>query len=239
MYQANTLDDIRNFYDEHLTKHTSLKSSPHYCWILKLMRPKKDARFLDVACGAGFMLAEAEKIGLKTYGIDISPVAVKLARENVADSHILIGDGENLPWPDNFFDYVTSLGSLEHYLDPEKGLEEIRRVLKKEGLACIMLPNSFSLRDILTVLIRGKLNIDEQEGVSTSAPKNTWIEMIEKNGLKIKKIYKCNEVHSLIKRNSFFKFKSFKKFAKSFFIRLFCPLNLAECFVFMVVKNEK
>lgn len=95
-------------------------------------------------------------------------------------AYILIGDGENLPWPDNYFDYVTSLGSLEHYLHPEIGIREIKRVLKTDGLSCIMLPNRFSLKDIFRVMIRGGLGIGEQDFVERAATKNEWIELIEK-----------------------------------------------------------
>lgn len=116
MYRAKTLADIASFYDQHLSEHTPRRTSPHYQWILRLLDPTPGARFLDVAWGAGFMVKEAEKAGLDSYGIDASEVAIKLAKQNTPGAHILIGDGEKLPWSDNYFDYVTSLGSLEHYL---------------------------------------------------------------------------------------------------------------------------
>ena len=236
MYQAKTLADIKEFYNKHLSEHTPRETSLHYRWILKLMHPKLNARFLDVACGAGFMVKEAKKAGLEACGIDVSEVAVKLAKENAHGANILLGDGETLPWPDNYFDYVTSLGSLEHYLHQEIGIREIRRVLKPDGLSCIMVPNSFSLKDIFMVITSGGSNIDEQEVVSRLATKNEWIGLIEKNAFKITKTYKCNEFHPLFKRGTL-KIKSLRKFGKSLLIKLICPLNLAEHFVFLVTKN--
>lgn len=236
MYQAKTPADIKNFYDKHLTEHTPRKTSPHYQWILKLMHPKPGARFLDVACGAGFMVKEAKEAGLEAYGIDISPIAVGLAKENAPGACLIIGDGENLPYPDNHFDYVTSLGSLEHYLSPEIGIREIRRVLKTDGLSYIMLPNSFSLKDIFRVMIHGGLDISEQDFVERAATKNMWIELIKENGLKIIKSYKYNEFHPLFERNTL-KIKSLRKFTKSLFIKFICPLNLVEHFVFLTVKR--
>jgi len=237
MYKAKSLADIKKFYDKHLTKHTPRKSSSHYQWILKLMHPKPSAFFLDVACGAGFMVDEAKKAGLRAYGIDASPVAIELARKNAPDTHLLIGDGENLPWPNDYFDYVTSLGSLEHYLHPEIGIREIRRVLKADGLSCIMLPNSFSLKDIFRVIIRGGLDIGEQDFVERAGTKNEWVELIEKNGFRIIKSYKFNEAHSLFEKDTL-KIKSLRKFTKSFFRNLVCPFNLAEHFVFLAVKKR-
>lgn len=236
-YKATTLSDIKNFYDKHLIEHTPLETSEHYAWILKLMRPRSDARFLDVACGAGFMVKEAKKSGLDAYGIDASEVVVDLAKKNVPGANILLGDGENLPWPDNHFDYVTSLGSLEHYLHPEIGIKEIGRVLKSDGLSCVLVPNSFSLKDVLTIMAKGGLDADEQECVSRMATRNEWIELIENNGLKIIKTYKCNEFHPLFKKGTL-KMKSVKKFGKSLFIRLFCAFNLSELFVFLATKSS-
>ena len=145
-------------------------------------------------------------------------------------------DMESMLFKDNYFDYVTSLGSLEHYLHPEIGIREIRRVLKPDGLSCIMVPNSFSLKDIFMVMTRGGSNIDEQEVVSRSATKNEWGGLIEKNGFKITKTYRYNEFHPLFKKGTL-KLKSLKKFGKSLLIRLICPFNLAELFFFLAVKN--
>lgn len=237
MYKATTSKDIKNFYDKHLKDHTPVIASSHYNWILRLIQPKPDLRFLDVACGAGFMLKVAQKRDLKVYGVDISSVAVELSKKNVPCAQILLTDGEHLPWHDSCFDYVTSLGSLEHYLHPENGIKEIARVLNKEGKACLMLPNDFNLKNMLSVLLRGELENDEQEGISRAATRKVWIDLIEQNGLKIKKVYKCNEFHSLFVKNSF-KIKSFRKFLKSFFIKIVCPLNFSEHFVFIAGKNE-
>ena len=42
-------------------------------------------------------------------------------------------NSENLPFKDNFFEFIICTNSFHHYLDPLKVLDEIFRVLKKEG----------------------------------------------------------------------------------------------------------
>lgn len=46
---------------------------------------------------------------------------------------ILRGVGENIPFPDEFFDAVFCSNALDHVEDPKKTVEEIHRVLKKGG----------------------------------------------------------------------------------------------------------
>lgn len=48
---------------------------------------------------------------------------------------------ENLPFEDSSFDRVISTCVFHHVEDPEKGFEEIRRVLKNKGVFSLMLPN--------------------------------------------------------------------------------------------------
>jgi len=238
MYKATQTQEIKEFYDEHLKTHAPEESSPHYHWLLNLIRPVKGLKFLDVACGPGFMLLEAVSAGLEVFGIDISPVAVELAKKNAPGASVEVGDGENLPWPSDNFDYVTSLGSLEHYLNPQKGIAEIARVLKPGGTACIMLPNTHNLNEIMTVIATGDAPADEQDGISRTATRRAWQEMIEQNGLKVKRACRQNEFHPLFARKQGkIKVKSFRKFSKSLFIKLFCPLNLAEHFVFIAEKK--
>ncbi|MCX6818596.1 MAG: class I SAM-dependent methyltransferase, partial [Candidatus Aenigmarchaeota archaeon] len=96
---------------------------------------------LDVACGNGHFLKEAEK-RVTCFGIDVSDVAVARAKKNATKSDIRRGQGEKLPYKDNYFDYVTCIGSLEHFINMEKGLSEMRRVMKPNAIANILVPNS-------------------------------------------------------------------------------------------------
>ena len=117
-----------------------------YRWILRLLHPKPGRRLLDVACGEGSLPRLATLAGLEAHGLDLSEVAIRIAvRETPAA--LVVSDGERLPYADASFDYVTSIGSLEHYLHPPQGVKEIARVLAPDGLALVLLPNTFGLLD--------------------------------------------------------------------------------------------
>ena len=95
---------------------------------------------LDVATGTGDLaIALTEIKGVKITGLDISEGMLsvgreKVAKRNLADRITLVqGDSEQLPFADETFDAVTVGFGVRNFEDLEKGLSEIRRVLKPNG----------------------------------------------------------------------------------------------------------
>lgn len=81
------------------------------------------------------------------HGIDIAPNIVARAKENLKAKKIPIkarvGDIRKLPYPDNFFDFVYTMGTIEHIPRPIEAMREIYRVLKPGGRAVIGVPNKY------------------------------------------------------------------------------------------------
>jgi len=232
--QVTDREGLRNFYNNVYAKGDIRDNEKLYKWIVKLLRAQRGRKLLDIACGGGWLLKAAERAGLKTYGLDISDEAVKRAKANAPDSEVTAGDGENLPWPSGSFDYVTSLGSLEHYLSPERGMREINRVLKGDGIAIIMLPNSHQFGEFLKVLFTGRSS-DKWQVVERHATVTQWKELLEVNGLRVTKIRRYNKYPEFFQPGTF-KIKSVKKFITTFIIRYLSPFNLAQQFVFICRK---
>jgi SAM-dependent methyltransferase len=95
---------------------------------------KEKARVLDVGCAKGFMMYDFKKLMPKMdiRGIDISQYAYDNAIEEMKP-YMTVGSAKQLPYPDNFFDLVISINSIDH-LPLEgciKALKEIIRVSKK------------------------------------------------------------------------------------------------------------
>ncbi len=186
-----TEEALKKSYDE-IYRHRPIADIPeYYAWVLQQLKVQPGKKLLDIACGLGLLLKEAASLGLETYGIDISSVAVELARKNSPQSEILEGSGENLPYSDNSFDYITNLGSLEHFLHPERGVQEMSRVLKPEGKAAVLLPNSYWWRGIIKVWKTGDY-VDQEQELERFATKNEWIRLLEDNSLKVEKTIKFN-----------------------------------------------
>ncbi len=106
---------------------------------------KKAQKVLDIATGTGDLAIQmAEKGVPSVIGLDIAPgmLAVgrqKLAKKGVEDKVQMIqGDSENLPFQDHTFDAVTVAFGVRNFEVLERGLSEIYRVLKKDGLLVIL-----------------------------------------------------------------------------------------------------
>jgi SAM-dependent methyltransferase len=95
-------------------------------------------RVLDIGCGRGEILRHCARLGAKTYGIDYSPVAARIASRLTADeggTRISLADAKLLPFPSTSFDRVLMFDLVEH-LHPwelRRALAEARRVLRAGG----------------------------------------------------------------------------------------------------------
>jgi len=105
-------------------------------------------KILDIGCGYGSLLIYLhEKIAFsgRIEGIDVSPVMVELAKEELQKKGlgnkiaVKIGRGTDLPYPDETFDIVLSTYVVKHLCDDSLllMLKEVLRVLKKGGYFCL------------------------------------------------------------------------------------------------------
>ncbi|NIM91847.1 MAG: methyltransferase domain-containing protein [Candidatus Aminicenantes bacterium] len=108
------------------------------------IRPTRKVRILDVGSGPGILTLRLAKQNptASLVGIDYSPTQVRAAerlriRQQVKSCVFRRGDAVNLPFENNVFDIALSVGSIKHWPDAVRGLQEIRRVLGSDGLAFI------------------------------------------------------------------------------------------------------
>ncbi|MFC1710094.1 class I SAM-dependent methyltransferase [Patescibacteria group bacterium] len=126
-----------SYYD--VAKKGSLDMS-HPGMKVLLKQAKKAKIILDIGCGEGTRLSKV--VGnSKAYGIDISRVAIKKAKDSYPKINFIRGDVEKLPYKDEMFDLVYSAFVLEHLDDPEKVLNEAIRVTKNKGVIVLVAPN--------------------------------------------------------------------------------------------------
>lgn len=108
---------------------------------IRLLAESNPQQILDVATGtADVAILTARTIPeSKIVGIDISPQMLQVGRTKIQKENLnsridlIDGDAENLPFGDNIFDAVTVAYGVRNFEDLEAGLEEINRVLKKNG----------------------------------------------------------------------------------------------------------
>lgn len=111
--------------------------------ILKLSKKFRDTLMLDVGCGCGlFVKISNEEFGLKTYGIEISQNALKLAKEQLSGSLIFDEPLREIKFEDRVFDVITLLDVLDHMIEPFEECKEILRILKEDGILFLRIRNA-------------------------------------------------------------------------------------------------
>lgn len=114
--------------------------------VLKMIALKKPANILDIATGTGDLAIQfAEKTQIpRIVGLDLSEGMLEVARKKVTNTPLqskiefLKGDSEALPFEDNLFEAITVSFGIRNFENLEKGLSEIFRVLKPNGLFVIL-----------------------------------------------------------------------------------------------------
>lgn len=185
--------DIIASYDDYYSHEGRLRDSDaFYKWVLDIVAPATGTALLDVACGEGHLLRFAADRGVVATGVDFSQQAVMLARSQHQQIEVIVGDGEQLPIKHDSFDYVTNLGSLEHFASPAQGVREICRVLKPSGVAALVLPNSYYLLDIIWHVWRRGYPVTHSQMIERFATRGQWRDLLEENGLQVLETYKYN-----------------------------------------------
>jgi ubiquinone/menaquinone biosynthesis C-methylase UbiE len=101
------------------------------------LQPEDD--LLDVACGAGYFLKRYAHHVKNFAGLDYSEVMVDMAKKKhknriaAGTAEIVFGEASQLPWEDNRFSVVTSMGSFMAFPKPLESLREMHRVLRPGG----------------------------------------------------------------------------------------------------------
>ena len=175
----------REAYDRIYTGEGIRQLDSFYRWILRLLRPVAGRKLLDIACGEGVLPRFARELyGLEAYGTDLSIAALRIADREGAGPVAVTG-GESLPFADASFDYVTCIGSLEHFLDVPASIAEMARVLRPDGTACILVPNTYSiLGNVYKALKTGMSTVDRQP-LQRYAARAEWAMLLEAYGLQV------------------------------------------------------
>ena len=110
-----------------------------------VLAEKKPRLILDVATGTGDLaIAMVALSPEKIIGIDIANQMLDIGRKKIVKKKLTdqvffeSGDAETIPFPDEFFDAVTVAYGVRNFENLEKGLSEMKRVLKPGGIMQIL-----------------------------------------------------------------------------------------------------
>lgn len=109
-------------------------------YIPDMSKDFKEKKIMDVGCGTGNNLFLYASLGMELYGCEVHEDIVRLTKEKLDrfgyKADLKVGQNRNIPFPNDFFDYLVSWNVL-HYEDTEQKIKEAiieyARVLKKGG----------------------------------------------------------------------------------------------------------
>ncbi|PIF32596.1 demethylmenaquinone methyltransferase [Flavobacterium sp. 9] len=113
--------------------------------VLKIVSDTKPKIILDIATGTGDLaILMAQTNAEKIIGLDISAGMLEVGKKKVEEKKLsnvidlVLGDSENIPFEDNYFDAITVGFGVRNFENLEKGFSEILRVLKPNGVFVIL-----------------------------------------------------------------------------------------------------
>ena len=139
-------------------KHSSYRRYLSYIYYT-LMQPRligfilkvcpREHFILEAGCGTGRVVFELSRPTTSPFiiGIDFSSTACIRAKKqskkygHAFNTEFVIGDIRSLPFKASTFDFVLSLGVIEHFKNPNLLLAEMKRVLKNQGKLFLETPN--------------------------------------------------------------------------------------------------
>ena len=151
MPDKSLFQDSETFYNERSWGAHGIKQSKDLptlklLYLLDLLKKGDalNASLLEVGCGSGRIIASIwEKYrNFRLTGLDRSKEQLRIAYHANQSKEVsfVLGDGEQLPFKDETFDYVAIFDFLEHILNPIAAIREARRVLKQEGYLYAFIP---------------------------------------------------------------------------------------------------
>lgn len=143
-----------------------------------------DKRIFDLGCSNGTVSHFLKQNGGRWVHADLDRENLVTSRELLGETLFQVGEG-SLPLKERQFDLVVALDVLEHLTDDVKMVDEIRRVLKPQGLVIISTPISGGF--FLLNWLKGKLGLTpeiyghKREGYSLKQLQN----LLEENGFNV------------------------------------------------------
>lgn len=170
-------EDIVQYYKKLGKAHIKRDTDLNIDCINYILNNLSGKVILDIACGRGYLAKMiVEKCGLNVVGIDF------VVDNKLADSINPVfteGNVENIPFPDKSFDTVICTHTLEHVVDIQKCINELRRVCKNQLI--VVLPKqrpykyTFDLHVHFFPYRFNVLNLFKNKDAKCFCIKNDWL----------------------------------------------------------------
>lgn len=138
----------------------------------------KNARVLEIGCGAGFLAIALARRAFEVEAVDHSPAMVDLTRKHARQTgmdsriHASTEDVHELSFEDESFDLIVALGVINWLHDLRKAMAEITRVLKPGGYAVLNSARAHALLNPLAIPAFESILERVKREIETTVPHN-------------------------------------------------------------------
>lgn len=140
-------------------------------------------KILDIGCAYGFILKKIPNV-FERFGVDVSEYALNQAKQINPGADFKIANAEEpLPFPREYFDIIICNDVIEHLENPAMAIENIKKVLKKDGVFYLNTPNLNWLRKNLFAYA------DKKEHHVSLFKQEDLIALLERSGFEILEKY--------------------------------------------------
>ncbi len=222
--------------------------------VVRQLDLKPSESILDVATGTGSLSLVAAKTGADVLATDFSPGMIdrlkqRLDQKAIHNVRTAVMDGQNLTVADASFDACASVVGLIFFPDIQKGLSELKRVLKPQGRCAVVCwdhPEHFEMMNYLQQAIL--LVVPEFE-IPTQTP--VWARLCGQQSLKESMLNAGFHKVNVFSMQGFLEVESVKQFWNDFtssappLVLLFEQLGkenterVGEKFVELITENGK
>lgn len=142
-------------------------------------------KILDVGCGVGTFAYQISKKAKHVIGIDLLPTSIEIAKDFFQSDNLefKVADLFEERFPDNSFDCILFLETIEHVDSPVAFLKEFHRILKPNGCLIVSTPNALSYQNLLRGMISLMISLFKRKAMErslkgiTREPRNTGTQM--------------------------------------------------------------
>ncbi|MEM7819368.1 MAG: methyltransferase domain-containing protein [Candidatus Aenigmatarchaeota archaeon] len=216
----------REFYEETAKNYDKRHNNPTTKHMRKIdeyiIKKYSKGLVLDIGCGTG----EYVKLLNNGIGIDISYNMLRESK-NKTKNPLIKASAENLPFKDNLFDTILCMFTVLNLCDFEKSVNEMNRVLKKDGVTIVSVASIWDQMDKSLIKrfyskeksIKKKVRIDGYRINFYLFSREDFINLFKKNGFELVKfsgLFILQRPYWGWYRN-FTKFEKFKLFIEKIF----------------------
>lgn len=121
--------------------------------VFEILKRERKSKFLDIGTGKGDLPNMLAKEGFQSYACDVLGKYFMFAQ--TVNFKEVDFNKEELPYEDNYFDYVSCLELIEHVENPQSILRKVYKVLKPGGIFVLTTPNILNIKSRMRFVFEG------------------------------------------------------------------------------------